>query len=46
MEKDIIVKNENMTLWYYPDTKIIHHEFHQYTKGQILRDGLSAGPRY
>jgi len=43
MEKETIVENENMTLWYYPDTNIIHHEFHQYTKGQTLRDGLSAG---
>ena len=43
MEKDTIVDNENMTLWYYPDTKIVHHEFHQFTKGQTLRDGLSAG---
>jgi len=28
---------------YYPDKKIIHHEMHKYTHGQIFRDALMAG---
>ena len=43
MEKKVILDNEFMTLWYHPDKKIIHHEFHKFTQGETLRDCLSAG---
>ena len=39
----MILDNEFMTLWYHPDKKIIHHEFHKFTQGETLRDCLSAG---
>jgi hypothetical protein len=43
MEKQAIVDNENMTLWYYPETNIIYHQFHKFTQGKMLRDGLIVG---
>jgi hypothetical protein len=45
MEKQAVVDNENIVLWYYPDTNIIHHEFHKFTQGKLLRDTLSAGAK-
>jgi hypothetical protein len=43
MDKEIILDNEHMTVWYYPDKKIVHHEFHKFTYGKTLQEGLSAG---
>jgi hypothetical protein len=43
MEKEIILDNEYMTIWYYPYKKIVHHEFHKFTYGETLREVLSAG---
>ena len=43
MDKELILDNEYMTVWYYPHKKIVHHEFHKFTYGKTLYDGLSAG---
>ncbi|GAK53209.1 hypothetical protein U14_04472 [Candidatus Moduliflexus flocculans] len=43
MEKITIIDNEFVTMWYYPDKKIIHHLFHQFLYGQAFRDTLNAG---
>jgi len=43
MDKELILDNDYMTLWYYPGKKIVHHQFHKFTYGKALRDGLSAG---
>jgi hypothetical protein len=43
MDKELILDNEYMTVWYYPQKKIVHHQMHKFTYGQALRDGLSAG---
>jgi hypothetical protein len=43
MEKIIILKNEYATLWYYPEEKIIHHEFHKLIFGENFRNILSKG---
>ena len=43
MDKELIIDNENMTIWYYPNKRIVHHQFHRFTYGKTLRDGLSAG---
>jgi len=43
MDKEVILDNEHMTMWYYPRKKIVHHQFHKFTYGKTLRDGLSAG---
>lgn len=38
-----IFETPQITIWYYPDTKIIHHRMHQYTHGKDFRDALMAG---
>ena len=38
-----VYENEQVTVWYHPDQKIIHHQMHQYTHGQAFRDALLAG---
>jgi hypothetical protein len=43
MDKELILDNGYMTVWYYPVMKIVHHQMHKFTYGQALRDGLSAG---
>ena len=43
MDKEIVVDNEFITVWYYPETKIIHHQFHKFVHGQTFRDALTAG---
>jgi hypothetical protein len=43
MGKELILDSEYMTVWYYPEKKIVHHQMHKFTYGQALRDGLSAG---
>ena len=43
MDKEVILDNEYITVWYYPDKKIVHHQMHKFTYGKTLHDGLSAG---
>ena len=38
-----IIDDEFVTLLYHPETKIVHHEFHQVVQGQVFRDVLDAG---
>ncbi len=38
-----ILDNEYVTLWYHPDKKMIHHQFHKFMHGQAFRDALNAG---
>ena len=38
-----IIDNEQATLWYYPETKIVHHQYHQPISGQSFREVLSKG---
>lgn len=38
-----IFDSEQITMWYYPDKKIIHHQMHKYTYGQVYRDTLMTG---
>ena len=38
-----ILENEYVSLWYYPDTKIIHHQFHKFVHGEKLREPFNAG---
>lgn len=41
--KVAIVENEFVTVWYYPDQKIIHHQFHKFLYGDALHDALNKG---
>ncbi|WP_005034345.1 hypothetical protein [Holophaga foetida] len=38
-----IIDNPNITLWFHPETKIVHHQIHKYTSGSLLRDALTKG---
>lgn len=38
-----IFEDEQISLWYYPETKIIHHQMHEYTHGRSFRTALMAG---
>lgn len=43
MSKITEIDNEYVTLWYYPDQKIVHHQYHKYISGAPLRDVLMKG---
>jgi hypothetical protein len=38
-----VYESEQVTVWYHPDRKVIHHQMHKYTHGQAYRDALMAG---
>ena len=41
--KMTIMENEFVTVWYHADKKIVHHQFHKFIHGKVLRDALDAG---
>jgi hypothetical protein len=43
MSGTIIIDNEYVTLTYYSNTKIVHHEFHQFVHGHHFREALDKG---
>ena len=43
MERMTILDGGDMSLWYYPDKKIVHHKFHKPTMGDAFRKILTAG---
>jgi len=43
MTKNIISDTEYATLWYYPETKIVHHQFHKFIHGDEFRKVLDRG---
>ena len=43
MPKVTVLDNEFITLWYHPESKIIHHKFHKYIFGEAFREGLNTG---
>jgi hypothetical protein len=43
MSKVTLLDTEYVTLWYHPETKIVHHQFHRYIYGQKFRDVLETG---
>lgn len=38
-----IMDNDYVTLWYHPESKIVHHQFHRFTYGEQLRSMLDKG---
>lgn len=40
---DTIVDNEFVTVWVYPDKKIVHHKFHKFIYGETFREALTKG---
>ncbi len=44
MPIETVIDNEFITMWYHPEEKIVHHQFHTKTiNGKILRDALNTG---
>ena len=43
MATQTVFTNEFATLKYHPDSKIVHHEWHQYVQGPAFRDTLTKG---
>lgn len=43
MSATTIIQNDQITIWYHPDKKVIHHQMHKYTHGQMFREALTAG---
>ena len=43
MSTTTVLDNEFLTMWYYPEDKIVHHKFHKFVFGQAFRDGLWPG---
>ncbi|MBN1797573.1 MAG: hypothetical protein JW822_03290 [Spirochaetales bacterium] len=43
MLKEKIMENEYATLWYYPESKIVHHKFHKFIYGEKFRNILMKG---
>jgi len=43
MDKEVVLDNEYITIWYYHQKKIVHHEFHKFTHGKTLQGALSEG---
>lgn len=39
----VLVDNPFVTLWYHGDTKIIHHQIHQFIYGAVFREFLMVG---
>lgn len=43
LNKEIVLNNQVVSLWYYPDLHIIHHKTHQFIYGDQYRELLSKG---
>ena len=43
MTELVILENEFVTLKYHRDTKIVHHEFHQYIRGEPFQECMIKG---
>jgi hypothetical protein len=38
-----ILDTPQITMWYHPEKKIVHHQMHKYTFGPTFRDALMKG---
>ncbi len=43
MSAQTIIDNEYVTLWYHPEAKIVHHQFHRFIHGEHFRKVLDQG---
>ena len=43
MSNSTVLQTEYATLWYHPEKKIVHHEFHKFIHGQEFRQVLEKG---
>lgn len=38
-----IMEDANISIWYYPESKILHHQIHRFFFGAPFRDALNKG---
>jgi hypothetical protein len=43
MSKIVVLDNPSVTVWYHPESKIVHHEMHKFTFGEAFQTALTAG---
>lgn len=43
MTVETILENDYATLWYHPESKIVHHKFHKFIYGEKFRSVLNRG---
>jgi hypothetical protein len=43
MKRELLLENEFASLWFYPETGIVHHEFHKPISGQAFKEVLLLG---
>jgi len=43
MSTQTIIDNDYVTLWYHPEAKIVHHQFHRFIHGEHFRAVLDQG---
>ncbi|MCL4249166.1 MAG: STAS/SEC14 domain-containing protein [Anaerolineae bacterium] len=43
MSTETIIENEYTTLWYHPDSRIVHHKWHKFIHGERFREVLEKG---
>ncbi len=43
MSKQVILETDYATVWYHPEGKIVHHQFHKFIHGAEFRGVLEAG---
>lgn len=41
--REVIHESEWITVWYHPDVKVVHHQFHKAIRGEAFRSALLAG---
>ena len=43
MTQQIVAQTDYFTMWYHPEKKIVHHQFHKFIYGKPFRDALMTG---
>jgi hypothetical protein len=43
MDKEVVLENEYITVWYHNSTKIVHHQIHKFIEGNELQIAFDAG---
>ena len=38
-----IMEDANISMWYYPESKILHHKMHRFFFGKAFRDAMDKG---
>jgi hypothetical protein len=43
MSKRIVLENEFAHLWFHPEARVVHHQFHKFIWGEAYRQVLNEG---